>query len=175
MRMKPKITHIGSRPKNPYLAHMLLRYVGKQSVPCQSPAHKEAADNAAQWEARWYEDMDRTLELVNQNVHPDLIVEMVYKETCREQDTRGIINHKTLLICPACADFIANAHIDDVEWVIGCLLHAHMNRRAILLVTNRTTLVPSVVGNIPLTTDEKEILLLLREGQQIGNLAGFAK
>lgn len=150
------------QPLHPFLAQMLLRYIGPTSQLCQSVNHQQLRQKPepAEWEVRLYQNPDRVVDLYNQGVPREQIEDRSFAEACREQDTIGVRAHKRLSVCSACARFLVTHHAGD-EGGFLTLATAQATNGAILLVTDRLTENGGAVGNLPGTLQEDEILPLL--------------
>lgn len=150
------------QPHHPFLAQMLFRYVGPVTQQCQSANHEQLSHDPAlaEWEVRMYQNTDRVVDLHNQGVQKEHIAQRSWDEACREQDTIGVRTHKQMYLCQTCAAFIVRHHGGEEAQFIT-MATAQATQGALLLVTDRLTEVGGVIGNVPGSLVEEDILPLL--------------
>ena len=91
-----------------------------------------------------------------------LILEAVWNATCREQDTIGIVIHLTCMLCDLCAARLGAGHAgkEPTQHVIA---EAILAEDAFLLVCDCHTRVPAIIGSLPHSIHEGELLASLKQ------------
>jgi hypothetical protein len=100
----PKRNHQSSSGPTPLLAQLLFQPIRDPAPPCQGVAHQDLqGPPQAGWEVRCYQDMDRLLALLQQGVEEAQATELLWQQTCQEQDRHGVRLHRRVFLCQDCA------------------------------------------------------------------------
>lgn len=146
-------------PNNPCLAQILFRYIGETGTSCVAPHH--ASPVPGDWEMRNYQSIERIRTLLQEGVERERAVQILWEETCAEQDTVGAIVHSSMIVCSECVHHIVVNHSGESVAFLT-LSTASATRGAFLLVSDRLTEIGRILGNISGDIQEKDILTLLR-------------
>ena len=149
-----------SPQQNHFLVHMRLRYLGSSSLACQTIVH--GPPQPAQWEARFYQNTDRAVGLMQQGLSQQQISQALWDESCREQDTIGVRTHLSIVVCTLCAKDIIQRFAGEASTFLS-MLTAMLSSGSLLLVTDRDTDQPFIVDDLPGDLQEQNILPLLGE------------
>jgi len=144
--------------ENRYLVQMRLRYLGQISTACQAVVHGSL--QPAHWEVKFYQNTDRAFDLIQQGLGQQQISQVLWDESCREQDTIGVRTHLSIVFCTVCAHDILQNFVGEAA-IFLTLLTAMLSSGSLLLVTDRRTDQPAIVDNLPGDLKEQDILLLL--------------
>lgn len=151
---------------NAFLAQILIAARDEDGTRCQSIQHTIQKPPIAIWELRFYQDIDLADRLLKQGIDQDRINQIGWDRACKEQDTIGVRNYKTLLLCSDCVQHVATKHGGKGATVLS-MTTAMMTGDAFLLVSDRDTEVAAIVGNLPRGVQEEDILPLLQQEQKI--------
>ncbi len=141
---------------------MSFRYTSTTRAKCEAVA-QHTKPVSATWQARFYQDPNRALELLQQGMQREKINQTIWDEACLEQDTLGVKVHKTMSLCTACSTHIIGGHA-GADTQAMAMTSARISGAILLLVSDRKTERGAVVGNIPANTPEKDFLNILRKG-----------
>jgi hypothetical protein len=144
---------------NRYLVQMRLRYLGQISATCQAAIHE--SPQPAHWEVKFYQNTDRAFDLMQQGLSQQQLSQMLWEESCREQDTLGVRIHLSVVFCTVCAKRVIQNFVGKASIVLT-MLTAMLCSGSLLLVTDRRTDQPFIVDNLPGDLKEQGILLWLR-------------
>src|SRR6202035_2487122 len=81
--------------KNRYLVQMRLRYLRQISTACQAVVHGSL--QPAHCEVKFYQNTDRAFDLMQQGLGQQQISQVLWDESCREQDTIGVRTHLSIV------------------------------------------------------------------------------
>jgi hypothetical protein len=137
---------------------MGLRYLGPTSLACQTIVHGSL--QLAQWEVKFYQNTERALDLMQQGWNQQQISQALWDESCREQDTIGVRTHHRMVVCTGCAQEIIQNFAGEASTFLS-MLTTMLRSGSLLLVTDRGTDQPSLVGDLPADLPERDILPLL--------------
>jgi hypothetical protein len=137
---------------------MRLRYLGPIRVACQTIVHGSL--QLAQWEVKFYQNTDRALDLMQQGLNQQQVSQALWDEGCREQDTIGVRTHQSIVVCTACAKEIIENFAGEASPLLS-MFTAMLSSGSLLLVTDRGTDQPYIVGDLPGDLQECDILPLL--------------
>lgn len=152
-------------PKHPYLAQMLFVPVVSWR-PCQGAVHVSRSAPRSGWEVRFYQDADRMVELYQAGVSEEEIAEAFWSDTCREQDSVGIVVHKTLHLCDDCTMTVLGKHGGDAGAFLN-FTSSVITRQPILLVSDRLTEKAGLLGGLPADVQEADILAQLDKDEML--------
>lgn len=145
---------------NPYLVQMLFRFVGEQHGPCQGVIHQQEETPArASWEVRFYQNTSLFQTLYEAGKSREEISQILWDLACKEQDTTGVICHKTMYVCSKCAQIM-------VGWqdaAIPVMANARVRGCALLVVVDRLTERGAIINNVPADIQEAGLLPLLQD------------
>lgn len=145
------------------LAQALFYSIDEPTTPCQGEIHRQKGQPVrASWEAHFYEDFGLVRRLLSHGVPPEQVQEAAWNTACREQDTIGIVTHETRAVCDLCATRLAGEHAGK-EPALHVVTEALMAEKAFLLVCDRRTRIPAIVGSLPPDIQEGELLAWLKE------------
>lgn len=88
--------------------------------------------------------------------------EAVWEAMCREQDTVGMVTHETRVICDLCAARL-DIQYAGKEPALHVVTETIMAENAFLLVCDRRTRIPAIVGSLPPDIQEGELLAWLKK------------
>ena len=148
---------MGSR--NLYLAHSLMRYIGKTGAGCQFEHHTQFAPS--EWEFCTLQDMDRAVSLLSQGIAEEQVDQTLWNDACQEQDV-GTRFYQNTYCCKTCARQMLIGHANDKRLAQSIMALAQANNTALLLVSERSTELPLIVANIPLNIRAADIWPLLQ-------------
>jgi len=145
------------------LAQALFRSIDEPTTRCQGEIHRQKGQPVqASWEAHFYEDFDLAQQLRGQGVLREQVPEAVWEAACKEQDTVGIVTHSTRALCDLCATHLAVEHAGK-EPALHVVTETIMAENAFLLVCDRRTRMPAIVGSLPPGIQEGELLAWLKQ------------
>jgi hypothetical protein len=145
------------------LAQALFRSIDEPTTRCHGEIHRQKGQPVrASWEAHFYEDFDLAQQLLGQGVLRDQVPEAVWEAACKEQDTVGIVTHSTRALCDLCAAHLAVEHVGK-EPALHVVTETIMAENAFLLVCDRRTRMPAIVGSLPPGIQEGELLAWLKQ------------
>jgi hypothetical protein len=147
-----------SSQENRFLVQMRLRYLGQTGIACQTVVHESR--QPAHWEVKCYQNTERAFDLMQQGLSQQQISQVLWDESCREQDTIGVRTHLSIVFCTVCAKDIIQNFVGEAS-IFLTILTAMLNSGSLLLVTDRHTNQPFIVDNLPGDLKEQDILLLL--------------
>ncbi len=137
---------------HPFLAQIMFRYIGPTMMECQGVNHKQlqrpGVSPVSKWELRLFQNPERIVDLYKQGVGRDTIAQRVWDEMCQVQDTIGVILHKQMFVCDACATAVIQEY-GGIEAAFLAITTAMVTRGCVLLVTDRLTEKAAIVGNVP--------------------------
>lgn len=146
--------------ENLYLAHSMMRYLGVTGAGCSFREHDQFTQS--EWELCTLQDLDRGVDLLSQGMGMDQADQRLWEDACREQDT-GIIKFlQNIYCCSACALTLLISHSNNKRLARSMLSLAQVRKKALLLVSERSTQRPLIVANIPFDIRATEILPFLQ-------------
>lgn len=147
-----------------FLAQILVRYMAEKTpIFCQSIAHKKVKPVLyAKWKLHFYQDLDRMLSQVKQGMTEAEVNQLAWDETCKEQDERGLVTHKLLYLCSACAYQLAELHGGRIQATLA-MSTTTATGGSFLLVSDRRTESTAIVCNISANLDDYEIYNQLQQ------------
>lgn len=113
-----------------------------------------------------YQDFDMALDLMMQGVPREQLNQKIWDAACEEQDTVGIVNHKTMYLCSECARQIASRHAGEAQATLS-VMTATLTRGSFLLVSDRLTEAAALVSNITGDVQERDLLERLRQANMV--------
>jgi hypothetical protein len=147
--------------KNLYLAHCLLRCIGKTGTGCYLVRHAQFV--ATEWEYCTLQDVDRAVALLQQGIDPERVDQQLWNDACNEQDVYGTQRfYQQTPCCNACALLLLIGHLNDKRLARSTLVTAQKHQDAVLLLSDRADKRPLVAANIPLNIRVGDIGPLLR-------------
>lgn len=147
---------------NVFLAQILCAHREQDGTRCQSIQHTGRKAPLAVWEMRFYQDTEIATRLLQQGIDRNQINQIAWDQACKEQDTIGVQNHKTILLCSECVRTVVSRH-GGVDATTLCMTTAMVTGGAFLLVSDRETEIAAIVGNLPRGMQEEDILPLLQQ------------
>jgi hypothetical protein len=140
----------------PFLAQILMRS-DTTTLPCQGVIHQQTEQPAtAEWEVRMYQDFDLTQDLLEKNVPEKEINQRIWDLALHEQDTIGIVNHKTLHLCSECCLTISANHAGEMQTNLA-MMGAILTGGSFLLVSDHDTEAPGIVTGIEGVVKERDL------------------
>lgn len=147
--------------ENPHLAQWLFLPISGGPTHCQGTVHhRQRRPPQATWESRIYQDIERADSLMTEGVPREQINQLIWDAACKEQDTIGIVIHKIVHLCDACAEQVIMTHGGQPAAI--AIVTAKITGNALLLVSDRETERAGVVCPVPREMQEEELLEKLR-------------
>jgi hypothetical protein len=141
---------------------MLFRSVGEHG-PCRGVIHqKQETPARASWEVRFYQDTEMLVTLYEQGKPQQEITQILWDLACEEQDTVGLVCHKTMFVCSECSQVMISPHVWD-EAAFLTMTNAQVRGCALLVVTDRLTEQAAIINNVPSSVQEENLLSLLKD------------
>ncbi len=148
--------------KHPFLVQLLFRYLGPMPQTCEAKGHSQIHPELlpAEWQIRFFLNTERVVELYTQQVPEDQIAQRLWDEMCHEQDTVGVVLHRTMYVCRDCARVVIEQY-GGMAVAFMATTTAMVTSGATILVADRLTEKAGVLGNVPGDIHEQDILPLL--------------
>ncbi len=156
-----------NRSEHQYLAQILIHSQGETTIPCQGDIHqREETPAQAGWQIRMYQDFAMALEFLHQGVPTEQINQKVWDAACHEQDTVGIVNHKTLYLCSSCTRQISSNHTGEAQATLA-MMTAALSGDSFLLVSDRQTENAALISNLGRNIQETDLLKRINNAELV--------
>ena len=153
------MSDVRHQPLHPFLAQSFFLSLHGKLPTCDAALHTQPVE--AEWEARFYQNMDRALDLAQQGMQQEAISQILWDEACREQDSIGVRVHRKVYLCDVCTTRIVTGHAGQ-SVASAALFTARMTGTGFALVSDRATESAALVGSIARSTQEKDLLARLQ-------------
>jgi hypothetical protein len=97
---------------------------------------------------------------MQQGLYQQQVSQALWNESCREQDIIGVRTHHSIVVCTACAQKIIENFAGEASPLLS-MFTTMLSSGSLLLVTDRGTDQPYIVGDLPGDLQECDILPLL--------------
>lgn len=160
-----------SQQKYPYLIQGRMQFLGNVGSTCGAQIHQQKGEPAppASWEARFYQNTHRMLDFAQQGLSREEIAQRLWEESCREQDTIGVVRHASHLLCQSCVQATLVRHSGQ-ESAFITMSAAQVTYGCLLIVSDRATTLGRLLGNFPCEIEDRAMLAHIEQMKQAGQI-----
>lgn len=158
-------------PQYPFLIQGRMQFLGDVGSACAAQIHQqdEKSTPPANWEVRFYQSTERMLDFAQQGLSREEIAQRLWEESCREQDTIGVVRHASHLLCQSCVQTILVRHAGE-ESAFLTMSTAQVTYGCLLIVSDRATTFGRLLGNFPCEVEDRALLAHIEQMRQAGEI-----